>query len=120
MLTMPPSPPVVVVDEDTTLSADTNLGNVLLRIGAVSCSQLQAAVLQQRAQGKGKRLGEVLIARGVLDADLLQHALDIQRHERSGDVLGLLGTLDRLVDAVAHSARSLSSTLDTSCEWSAP
>lgn len=105
-----PSDDKMIVMDDV----ETNIGNVLLRLGAITKEQLQCAVLHQRSMPLPQRLplGEVLVIREDIDASMLSHALEVQAKERDGDIIGLVASLSKFVDGVAHRARSLGETLD--------
>lgn len=109
--------PVVDVDDSKMLTMDdveTNIGNILLRLGVITEHELQCAVLHQRSctAKPRKQLGQVLIERSGLDPSMLSHALEVQAKEREGDILGLVASFSKFVDGVAHRARSLGAVLD--------
>jgi mannitol/fructose-specific phosphotransferase system IIA component len=62
------------------------IGEYLLEDGAVTPTQVEAALERQRAmaaRGEKKRLGEILLEMGVITADQLQAAIDRQQLERT-------------------------------------
>lgn len=59
----------------------SNIGNVLLKMGALTEAELETAVSRQDGT---KRLGEILIERGVIDQEALDLALALQKDLRNG------------------------------------
>lgn len=62
----------------------TNLGNILLRMGAVKLDRLKEAVVAQMEQHRDLRLGAVLAALGLVTHADLQYALQVQKLMRRG------------------------------------
>jgi hypothetical protein len=61
---------------------DTDLGNVLKRMGAVTPEQLDTAVALQRESQAKIMLGEALLALKIIDGTQLDTALELQKRMR--------------------------------------
>lgn len=62
---------------------ESDLGNVLLKMGAVSSDQLARAVEMQR-RGEQTLLGSILVGSGAIDGETLGKALRLQEKFRTG------------------------------------
>jgi type IV pilus assembly protein PilB len=69
-----PAPPPVAVEHDP-----ARLGELLVRIGAITAADLAEALVQQPREG-GKRIGRLLVDGGALDEQQLTEALASQMH----------------------------------------
>jgi len=67
----------------------SDIGNVLLQMNAVTEEQLEAAFKRQ-ARGRSALLGALLVADGVIDEAELARALELQRKMREGDEAGAM------------------------------
>lgn len=75
---------------------DTTLGQVLLRMGAVTPSELEEALSEQG----DRMLGDVFVSRGTLGTLVLEEALAFQREMRSGKAVDVM--LDILERKTEH------------------
>ena len=64
----------------------SNLGNILLKMGAVSEEQLEASAEAQKSS-EDVHLGEVLVQAGLISREDLKEALSLQGQMRNGKAL---------------------------------
>lgn len=89
----------------------TNLGNLLLRMRAITSDDLEAAVLEQATHGG--LLGELLWALGYSSASDVQKALELQarfRSGRAGDAA--LELMERDLEALVEGERKCTAAIE--------
>jgi len=62
----------------------SNLGNILLKMGAVTRKQLEDAAEVQKKSSDKPRLGDLLVAAGAITREGLEQALGFQKQMRNG------------------------------------
>jgi hypothetical protein len=77
--------------------AQTDTGNVLLRMGVCSEEQIKAARAVQATRppsDTAMRIGELLIAAGAITREELKAALRLQKQMRNGQAVTALATIN--------------------------
>jgi two-component system chemotaxis sensor kinase CheA len=98
----------VIADPESALDDSPKLGEVLVDMGAVSESDIQDALTEQK-KAPDTRLGETLIQKGKISPQAVEHALKDQQRsimERTATVKEMVkidtDRLDRLVDTIGE------------------
>ena len=61
----------------------TNIGNVLLKMGAINEGQLEKGV-RERIRQENRLIGEIFVKQGAITEDQLKEALELQDQMRNG------------------------------------
>lgn len=97
------------------MMSNLNIGNVLLRMGAITDEELAAAVRKQKTE-PSKKLGEILVADQVITDEQLRTALAAQTAALSSNPgekrRGLMAMLDGAVDAFQKSSARVADQSD--------
>ena len=69
--------PTATKDSDLELISDMLLGELLVRLGYITCGNLQKGLVAHQATGM--RIGESLVSLGVVSWEQIEHAVSLQR-----------------------------------------
>lgn len=94
--------------EHQSMSDPLNIGNIMIRMGALSQDALEAAVAEQitkRTKGSNVLLGQILVERGAVTIDQLDEALKYQCKAHLPDSSMVHSAMDKLDKALKKSER---------------